>query len=122
MGDETDRWAVEKVVDVERPAKRHGRQLRVKVRWMGDEYPDWWVPIARLTADLRPAARRLERLKYAEADAAPEPAPSRRAMRRLAAVQRQLRERREQQVSARTRNGMRRSAERGDLVSDMDVG
>ena len=57
-----------------------------RARWAGDEYPDWWVPIARLTADLRPVARRLERLKYAEADAAPDPAPSRRAERRLAAL------------------------------------
>ena len=113
---------VERVMDVERPAKRRGRQLLVKVRWAGDEYPDWWVPIVRLTADLRPVARRLERLKYAEADAAPDPAPSRRAERRLAALQRQLRERREQQISARTRNGMRRATEQGDQVSGMDVG
>lgn len=77
---------VERVMDVERTAKRRGRQLLVKVRWAGDEYPDWWVPIARLTADLRPVARRLERLKYAEADAAPDPAPSRRAEGRLAAL------------------------------------
>ena len=63
------------MVDVERPVRRRGRQLLVKVRWAGDEYPDWWVPIARLTTDLRPAARRLERLKYAEADGARDPVP-----------------------------------------------
>ena len=96
--------------------------MLVKVRWAGDEYPDWWVPIARLTADLRPAARRLERLKYVEADGARDPVPSRRAERRLAAVQRQLRERREQQISARTRNGMLRAAGTGDPISEMDVG
>ena len=122
VGDETDRWAVERIVDVERPARRRGRQLLVKVQWVGDEYPDWWVPVARLTPDLRPAARQLERRKYAEADATSGLVPSRRAERRLAAVQRQLRERWEQQVSARTRNGMLRAAGQGETVPDMDVG
>ena len=70
----------------------------------------------------RTTARRLERLKYAEADAAPEPTPSRRAERRLAGLQRQLRERREQQISARMRNGMLQAAVRGDTTPDMDVG
>ena len=74
----------------------------VKIQWVGDEYPDWWVPIARLTADLRPMARRLERDKYADTGPVAGPTLSHRAGRRLAAVQRQLRERREQQVSART--------------------
>ena len=122
MGDETDRWAVERVVDVERPARRRGRQLLVKVQWVGDEYPDWWVPVARLTPDLRPAARQIERRKYAEADAASGLVPSRRAERRLATVQRQLRERWEQQISARTRNGMLRAVGQGEPVPDMDVG
>ena len=87
-----------------------------------DEYPDWWVPVTRLTADLRPAARRLERDKYADGEPGAAPAPSRRAERRLAAVQRQLRERREQQVSARTRNGMLRASERGNPAPRTDVG
>ena len=39
-----------------------------------------------------------------------------------ATVQRQLRERSEQQVSARTRNGMLRAAEQGEPAPDMDVG
>ena len=79
------------------------------------------MPIARLTADLRPMARRLERDKYADAGPVAGPTPSHRAGRRLAAVQRQLRERKEQQVSARTRNGMLRAAEWNDPASDMDV-
>ena len=40
----------------------------------------------------------------------------------LATVQRQLRERWEQQVSARTRNGMLRAAGQGGLVPNVDVG
>lgn len=96
--------------------------MYTKIQWVGDEYPDWWVPITRLTADLRPMARRLEWDKYADTGSIAGPAPSRRAERRLAAAERQLRERREQQVSARTRNGMLRAAGQGGPVSDMDVG
>ena len=71
-GHEADRfgfWAVERILDVRRPARRQGRQLDVHVRFSGVDplskalWPTQWVPVTWLKADLRKVAREMEKEK-----------------------------------------------------------
>ena len=59
-------WAVDKVVDVARPASRRGRQLSVKLRWKGcwGELQSSWVEVSWLNARTRREARKLEAERY----------------------------------------------------------
>jgi len=59
-------WAVDKVVDVARPASRRGRQLSVKLRWKGcwGELQSSWVEVSWLNARTRREARELEAERY----------------------------------------------------------
>lgn len=72
--DDAGRWAIQRILQVERPAtSRRGRPLQVLVQWVGDDedgnpWQDSWVGITRLTADQRAEARRLEKAKYAPED------------------------------------------------------
>ena len=64
------RWAVERLLEVQRPTPRKGRQLECKVRWMGEQplsrrpWPDSWVQITALTSDLKKVARGMETLAF----------------------------------------------------------
>ena len=72
--DDSGRWAVQRIVQVERPpTSRRGRPLRVLVNWEGSDehgmpWHDSWVGIAMLTADQKAEARRMERETYAPVD------------------------------------------------------
>ena len=72
--DDSGRWAVQRIVQVERPPiSRRGRPLRVLVNWEGSDehgmpWHDSWVGIAMLTADQKAEARRMERDTYASVD------------------------------------------------------
>ena len=66
------RWAVDELVGVRRPAVRKGRELLVTVRWVGINplfecpWGESELPITALTADLKDAARKMERELYPE--------------------------------------------------------
>jgi ribosomal protein S18 acetylase RimI-like enzyme len=69
--DSRGRWRVERLIQVERPAVRRGRQLDVQVGWAGvDVAADgaaWgagWVPVTCLTGDLKRLARAMEADRY----------------------------------------------------------
>ena len=69
--DSRGRWRVERLIEVARPAVRHGRQLDVHVAWAGADVADegvaWgagWVPITWLTDDLNLRARAMEADRY----------------------------------------------------------
>jgi hypothetical protein len=72
--DDAGRWAIQRILQVERPAtSRRGRTLQVLVQWIGDDedgnpWQDSWVGISMLTADQRAEARRLEKTRYAPED------------------------------------------------------
>ena len=108
--DDSERWAVRRVVQVRRPAVRRGRQLEALVQWEGEGWVDSWEPVTRLSADLRDEARRMEKEAYAvDQDGRPEhgrsgQTGSARAARREANRQRQERERADQQWTARLRD------------------
>ena len=59
-------WAVDKVVDVARPASRRGRQLSVKLRWKGcwGELQSSGVEVSWLNARTRREARELEAKRH----------------------------------------------------------
>jgi len=72
--DARGRWRVRRVVEVERPARRHGGQLDVLLEWegvdvhgAGGEWGVSWVPVTWCTADIKAGARRLEAVTYAAA-------------------------------------------------------
>ena len=109
--DDGERWAVDDVMDVERPTERRGRQLRLLIRWKrttGD-WDDSWVDITRVSKDLRAEARRMELLKYGAQMAA----AGGKAARRLSTAQRQERERAAQQARERLRDRNVRGDKRG---------
>ena len=72
--DDSGRWAVHRIVQVERPpTSRRGRPLRVLVNWEGTDdqgmpWHDSWIGISMLTADQKAEARRLEKETYATAE------------------------------------------------------
>ena len=72
--DDSGRWAVQRIVRVERPpTSRRGRPLRALVNWEGTDehgmpWHDSWVGIAMLTADQKAEARRMEREAYASVE------------------------------------------------------
>ena len=86
-GDRLGRWAVEKVLDVRRPAQRKGQQLDALLKWAGadgltgEAWPPMWKTIVDLTADLRDEARRLERRKWPPPPPAVRPAATRKCAR-----------------------------------------
>lgn len=55
-------WIVERVMDVRIPTRRRGQQLDVRVCWAGQwgSQQMQWVPVSRLNAAARQAARQLE--------------------------------------------------------------
>ena len=71
-GDEADRWPAE-VITVRRPVgatgRRIGTQLDVRIRFRGTDadgnaWNDEWIPVVRLTKDLKDEARRIEIALY----------------------------------------------------------
>ena len=76
--DSYGRWRVERIVQVQRPDVRHGRQLDALVEWRGADAltgQAWgcgWVAVSWLTEDLKVEARQMEASAY------PAPHPSRR--------------------------------------------
>ena len=67
-GDEADRWPAE-VITVRRPVGRIGTQLDVRIRFRGTDadgnaWNDEWIPVVRLTKDLKDEARRIEIALY----------------------------------------------------------
>ena len=71
-GDESDRWPAE-VITVRRPVgatgRRIGTQLDVRIRFRGTDadgnaWNDEWIPVVRLTKDLKDEARRIEIALY----------------------------------------------------------
>lgn len=100
--DDSKRWAVRRLVQVRRPARRRGRQLEVLVQWEGNGWEDSWESVTRLSSDLRFAARRMEREEYAPVHVSKR--GSARAGRRAVNRQIQERERADQQWMARLRD------------------
>ena len=45
--DDSGRWAIETIVQVQRPARRRGQQLDVLVRWAGEAAEETWEPLNR---------------------------------------------------------------------------
>ena len=72
MGDSHGRWALEAIVEVRRPAKRRGMQLKALLRWRGVNpasgvvWAEEWKPVTQhyLTEDMRMKARRMEAARY----------------------------------------------------------
>ena len=105
--DDGGRWAVRRIMAVRRHDGRRGRPLDVLVEWEGEDsdgdmWEESWVSVSYLSADLRAEARRLEAELFGPRVAQAGPA-SRRATRRVAARQRQERERDVQQWRSRLR-------------------
>jgi len=95
--DDGGRWAVRRIMAMRRHDGRRGRPLDVLVEWEGEDsdgdmWEESWVSVSYLSADLRADARRLEAELFGPRAAQAGPA-SRRATRRVAARQRQERER-----------------------------
>ena len=106
--DDGGRWAVRRIMAVRRHDGRRGRPLDVLVEWEGEDsdgdmWEESWVSVSYLSADLRAEARRLEAELFGPRVAQAGPA-SRRATRRVAARQRQERERDVQQWRSRLRD------------------
>ena len=109
--DDGERWAVDELMDVERPTRRTGRQLSLLIKWRRTT-GDWdnsWVDITRVSKDLRAEARRMELLKYGARLAT----TGGTATRRLSTAQRQERERAAQQARERLRDRNVRGEKRG---------
>ena len=105
-----------RIMAVRRHEGRCGRPLDVLVDWEGEDYDGdlWeesWVSVTYLSKDLRDEARKLESELFGTRGAQ---APSRRAVRRDEARQRQERERELMQWSSRR---ITRSGERGACVT-----
>ena len=74
--DKSGRWRLRKIVQVMRPDKRHGRQLRALIQWNGvnpmdgTAWPDTWVDVndkymnMNMTADMRKVAKSMEDKLY----------------------------------------------------------
>ena len=58
-GDDADRWAVRRVLEV----AREGARRMALVEWEGP-YPDEWIRVSSLTADLRKEAAALDKAKF----------------------------------------------------------
>ena len=85
--DSYGRWRVERIVQVQRPDTRRGRQLDVLVEWRGADAltgQAWgcgWVAVTWLTEDLKAEARQMEASAY---PAPPEPEAGWRRSPRIA--------------------------------------
>ena len=114
--DDSGRWAIQRILQVERPAtSRRGRPLQVLVQWVGDDedgnpWQDSWVGITRLTADQRAEARRLEKARYAPEDAGKSARKEVVARRR---AQPQDEDKKQWEVRLRNRKRARESVEMG---------
>ena len=67
-GDEADRWPAE-VITVRRPVGKIGTQLDVRIRFRGTDadgnaWNDEWIPVVRISKDLKDEARRIEIALY----------------------------------------------------------
>jgi ribonuclease HI len=107
--DDGGRWAVRRIMAVRRHEGRRGRPLDVLVEWEGEDsdgdlWEESWVSVTYLSKDLRDEARKLESELFGTRGAQ---APSRRAVQRDGARQRQERERETMQWSSRLRERAR---------------
>ena len=115
--DDAGRWAIQRILQVERPAtSRRGRPLQVLVQWVGDDedgnpWQDSWVGITRLTADQRAEARRLEKARYAPEDLGKKARKEVVAQRR--AQQPQDKDKKQWEVRLRNRKRAREGVEMG---------